>query len=170
MERIVIAVMFLISVHQTFGQDLTELEKRNGFKDIKLAAPVDSVKGVKFKKDIKESDEFDARLYAVEDPAYQKIGEVPIRKIELKSYKGLIYEILVVTEKDPRLMKALESIYGQSEYDMKLETYFWKGSNITLKFRSHSKNHLEMVYNSHLVRKMMKDDKGKKVEAIADDF
>ena len=75
-----------------------------------------------------------------------------------------------MTGKDPRLMKALESIYGQAEYDIKRETYFWKSENVSLKFRSHSKNSLEMVYNSQPVRKMMKEDKGKKVEAIANDF
>ena len=162
--------MVILAQSGLLAQDVNELEKRNGFKDIKLATPVDSVKGAKFRKDIRENDEFDAKLYAVEHPDYEKIGEVPVKKIELKSYKGLIYEIVVVTDKDPRLMKALESIYGLAEYDMKRETYFWKGNGVTLKFRSHSRYNLEMVYNSLLIRKMMKDDKTKKVEAIADDF
>jgi hypothetical protein len=170
MLRLSILTILMLNTCVLFAQDVTELEKRNGFKDIKLATPVDSIKGIKFKKDFKEADEFDAQVFAVEHADYAKIGEVPVKKVELKSYKGLIYEILVVTEKDPRVMKALESIYGQAEYDMKNETYFWKGNNITLKFRSHSKHFLEMVYNSANVRKMMKDDKGKKVEAIADDF
>jgi hypothetical protein len=148
----------------------TELEKRNGFKDIKLNTSVDSVRGVNFKKDFKEKDEFEAKLYTVDHPDYKKIGEVEIRKIELKAYKGLIYQIVVVTEKDPRLMKALESIYGKSEYDLKNETYFWKGKNMLLKFRSHSKNQLEMVYYSFIVNNLMKEDKGKKVDDIAEDF
>jgi hypothetical protein len=170
MVKYSIVVLLVLSSGVLYGQDISELEKRNGFKDIKLGMPADSVKGVKFKKDIKESDEFDARQYEVSDPEYSKIGEVDVKSIELKAYKGLIYEITVVTVKDTRLMKALESIYGQAEYDIKRETYFWKSNSVTLKFRSHSKHSLEMIYNSQLVRKMMKDDKGKKVEAIADDF
>jgi hypothetical protein len=67
-------------------------------------------------------------------------------------------------------MKALESIYGQAEYDLKRGTYFWRGETVSLKFRSHSKNELEMLYTSFIVYKMMKADKHKKVEAIADDF
>jgi hypothetical protein len=153
-----------------FAQELSELEKRNGFKDIKLSMPVDSVKGIKFKKDFKDSGEFDAKIYTVEHPNYDKIGEVSIKKVELKSYKGLIYEITVVTDKDQRLMKALESIYGKAEYDLKNETYFWKSNLTVLKFKSHSKGSLELTYISYLVRNMMKADKGKKVEAIADDF
>jgi hypothetical protein len=170
MFRPCLLLVTVLSVYSLAAQDVSELDKRNGFKDIKLATAVDSVRGLKFKKEFKEADEFDAKLFLVDHPDYQKIGEVPIRKIELKSYKGFIYEIIVVTDKDPRVMKALESIYGQAEYDLKKETYFWKTNNITLKFRSHSKNNLEMVYNSALIRKMMKEDKGKKVEAIANDF
>lgn len=170
MARVIFVSLFLSFSISSLAQELSELEKRNGFKDIKLTMPLDSVKGLKFKKDFKESGEFEAKLFEVDNPDYKMIGEVEVRKLELKSYKGFVYEIIVVTPKDPRIMKALESIYGQAEYDLKKETYFWKGKDITLKFRSHSKQQLEMVYNSTLIRKMMKDDKGKKVEAIANDF
>ena len=97
----------LILCQMSKGQSIPELERRNGFKDIKLGMVVDSLKGVKFKKDFKERDEFDAKLYSVENPDYAKIGEVGVSKIEVKTYKNLIYEIQVVTEKDVRLMKAL---------------------------------------------------------------
>jgi hypothetical protein len=170
MARVLIMIFAFCCPLTMLGQDITELEKRNGFKDIKLGSPADSVSGVKFRKDFKESEEFEAKLYDVTHENYKQIGEVEVKTVELKAYKGLIYEITVVTAKDPRLMKALESIYGLAEYDLKRETWFWKSENVTLKFRSHSKNSLEMVYNSQRVRKMMKDDKGKKVEAIANDF
>jgi hypothetical protein len=168
--RSILVIAFLLATLHCFSQEMTELERRNGFKDIKLAMPVDSVKGAKFKKEFKERDEFDAKVYDVENPDYAKIGEVAVKRIEVKTFKGLIYEISVVTEKDPRLMKALESIYGQAEYDLKQETYFWKGKDIVLKFRSHSRNQLEMIYYSLYVSRLMKDDKTKKVEAIANDF
>jgi hypothetical protein len=171
MLRFFIALLFSGYVGISFAQEeLSELEKRNGFKDIKLGMPVDSVKGLKFKKDFKEKEEFDAKLYEVEHPSYAKIGEVNVKSIELKAYKNLIYEISVITEKDPRLMKALESIYGKADYDMKKETYFWRGQTLVLQFRSPSKHQLEMLYGSITVRNLMKTDKAKKVEAIADDF
>jgi hypothetical protein len=151
-------------------QDTTELERRNGFKDIKLGTVVDSVKGVKFKKDFKEREIYPASLYSVDHPDYARIGEVKVTKVELKAYKNLIYEISVVTDKDPRLMKALESLYGKAEYDIKHQTYFWKGEGIVLKFREHGKHHLEMLYYSSTVLKMMKTDKEKKVDEIANDF
>ena len=153
------------------GQDIAELERRNGFKDLKLGMPIDSVKGEKkLKKEFREQEEFPAKLYGVEHPDYEKIGEVRVLKVEIKTYHDLVYQIHVVADKDPRLMKALESIYGRADYDLKKETYFWKGNTLILKFRSFSRNQLEMIFSSYVILKMMKDDKGKKVEDIADDF
>lgn len=153
------------------GQNVAELERRNGFKDLKLGMHIDSLKGEKkLKKEFREQEEFPASLYSIEHPDYQKIGEVAVARIEVKTYKGEVYQINVITEKDPRLMKALESIYGPSDYDLKKETYFWKGKTLILKFRSFSRNQLEMIFTSYLILQKMKDDKGKKVEDIADDF
>jgi hypothetical protein len=171
MLKSTLLLLLLTMFYAVAGQDIAELERRNGFKDLKLGMSIDSVKGEKkFKKEFKEQNEFVSRLYTVENPDYAKIGEIPISRIEIKTYKDLVYQIHVVTDKDPRLMKALESVYGSADYDLKKETYFWKGQTLILKFRSFSKNQLEMIYSSYLILKMMKQDKGKKVEDIADDF
>lgn len=165
-----IILLFVFTINCSFAQDISELEKRNGFKDIKLGISVDSIRGAKLKKEFKEKDEFPAMLFEVENPAYEKIGEVPVKSVDVKAYKNLIYEIHVVVDKDVRVMKALESLYGKSEYDMKAEIYFWKAQNLVLKFGSHGKHHLELTYISFPIHKMMKEDKGKKVEDIAEDF
>jgi hypothetical protein len=166
--------LLLIVIARTFavsGQDIAELERRNGFKDLKLGIPLDSVKGeVKLKKELKEQGEFPSKLYTIEHPDFTSIGEIPISRVEFKTYKDIVYQIHVVTDKDPRLMKALESIYGGADYDLKKETYFWKGQTLVLKFKSYSRNQLELIYSSYTILKMMKDDKGKKVVDIADDF
>jgi hypothetical protein len=166
---VLLCLLAIISI-SSYGQNLAELEKRNGFKDIKLGMVVDSLKGAKLKKEFMEKDEFPAKLYSVEHPDFDKIGEVKVNKIEVKAYKNLIYEITIVCDKDLRMMRALESIYGKSEYDLKKETYFWRTENVILKFRSHSKNHLELLYISFPVLKMMKADKNQKVDDIANDF
>ena len=163
-------LLILFFAFTASAQKINELEKRNGFKDLKLGMPVDSIKGIKLKKEFKERDEFDAKLYSVDDPLYASIGEVAVNKIELKAYHDKVYQIHVVTDKDPRLMKALESIYGIAQYDMKRETYFWTGQTLVLKFRSASRNQLEMIYTSFLVLNEMKSEKDKKVTDIADDF
>lgn len=166
-----LSIITLLASLVVSGQDIAELERRNGFKDLKLGVPIDSVKGEKkMKKEFLERDEFIAKLYTIDHPDYESIGEVQVNKVEIKTYKDLVYQIHVVADKDPRLMKALESIYGQAAYDMKRETYFWKGNTMVLKFRTFSRNQLEMIFSSYVVLQQMKDDKGKKVEDIADDF
>lgn len=166
-----LALFTLILIATTApAQKILELERRNGFKDVKLGMVIDSLQGVKLKKEFKEQNEFEAKLFEIENPALASIGEVAVNRVEAKTYKDLIYQIHVVTDKDPRIMKALESIYGLAEYDMKRETYFWRGKSLVLKFRSYSKNQLEMIYTSFPVLEMMKIDKGKKVQDIADDF
>jgi len=152
------------------AQDLAELERRNGFKDIKLGTSIDSVTVTTLEKEFKERNEFPAKLFRVENVAYNTIGEVKVSRVEVKTYKDTIYEIGVWTAKDPRLMKALESLYGRADFDMKNETYFWKTDNIVLKFKSEGKSKLVLTYISPPVHKSMKEDKDRKVDDIANDF
>lgn len=165
-----IFLFFFIISHYCFSQSAAELEKRNGFKDIRLGMAIDSVKGYKLKKEFREKNEYPAKLFEVEHEDYASIGEVKVHKVELKTYKDLIYEINIIAAKDPRLMKALESLYGKSEYDMKNETYFWKTDSLILKFKSEGKQKLQMLYVSYGIHNMMKADKDKKVDDIANDF
>lgn len=152
------------------AQDANELVRRNGFKDIKLGTSVDSVKGATFLKDLIELKEFETKLYEVDNPDVKKVGEVEVKKVELKTYKGLIYEIIVTTEKDPRIMKGLEKSFGKATYNIRSETYSWRAPNIiSLNFKG-IRNGLKLTYLSHPVIKLMYADKNKKVEEIADDF
>lgn len=163
--------IFLTCISLTlFAQDdLTELDKRNGFKNIKMTMHIDSVPGAVFKKDIKEKGH-PTKLYEIVHPDNATIGEVPVNKIEVKTYKDLIYEITVITEQDTRLMKGMERVLGKPVYDVRDETYTWVGKNLTLKFSKASKKTLQLYYSSILVRKMMEEDKRKKIDDIADDF
>jgi len=170
MHKLKIFLLLTIISPYCISQSLPELEKRNGFKDIKLGMLIDSIKGFKLKKEFKEKNEYPAKLFEVAHDDYNSIGEVKIHKVELKTYKDLIYEINIVTEKDARLMKALESLYGKSDYDMKNETYFWKTDSLILKFKSEGKQKLQMLYVSYGIHNMMKADKDKKVDDIANDF
>lgn len=167
-----ILFMFLVTLIQLPGwsQEDSELAKRNGFKDIILGTPVDSVLGIKFKKDIKEKNEFPAQLYEVDNPSYKRIGEVKVRALELKTYKGLIYQIDVITNKDTRLMKGMEKLYGKPIYILPTDSYNWTADSLSLTFKDHSKKEIKLTYRSYPVLKMMRIDKGKKIDDIADDF
>jgi hypothetical protein len=166
--RSVITLLFLIITLSSNAQ--SELARRNGFKDIKLGDLVDSVKGAVFKKDFIELKEFPAKLYEVEHTNYQKIGSVEVKHIELKTYKGLIYEIKVSTAKDPQVMKALEKSYGKAIYSIRSEHFYWRAPDtLSLVYKGH-KHKIELIYRSMPVRKIMYEDKGKKVEEVAEDF
>ncbi|HAC24430.1 MAG TPA: hypothetical protein DCE81_05900, partial [Cytophagales bacterium] len=60
------------------GQSVEELNKRRGFKNIRLDFTTDSIKGLIFEKDIQERNEFSAKLYRVEHPDYESIGGVKV--------------------------------------------------------------------------------------------
>lgn len=152
------------------AQDLAELDRRNGFKDLKLGSPIDSVRTAEFKKDIKEKNEFPVKLYEVENPEYKNIGEVKVKKVEVKTYKDRVYEIIVITNKDTRLMKGMEKSFGKPTYILTTDTYNWKTQRLSLTFKDHSKNELRLTYRYYPVLKMMIEDKGKKIDDIAEDF
>jgi hypothetical protein len=167
-KKTVLTLLSFVLFFTVFAQE-TELDKRNGFKDIKLASHIDSVRGAKFKKDFKEKGHA-AQLYTIDHPDYATIGDVKVENIEVKTYKGLIFEISVITDKDQRLMKGMEKALGKPVYNMRDESYNWGGQKATLKFSSHSKNQLGLLYTSTTVYKMMREDKTKKIDDIADDL
>ncbi len=169
MKRFILPIFLLISSFAS-SQDVNELARRNGFKDIKLGSPVDSVKGAVFEKDFIELKEFEAKLYEVKNEAYKKIGDADVKSVELKTYKGLIYEIIVTTPKDPRIMRGLEKSYGKAAYNLRSENYAWRApEQLSLVYKGHHKD-VKLTYKSFPVIKMMYADKKKKVEEIADDF
>ena len=161
----------LISFFSARSQNVAELVRRNGFKDIKLGSPVDSVQGAIFEKDFIEMKEFEAKQYEVKNPSYEKIGEAEVKGVTLKTYKGLIYEIIVTTPKDPRIMKGLEKSYGKATYNLRTETYNWHvPKQISLIYKGENKKEVTLTYRSYPMVKLMYADKKKKIEEIADDF
>ncbi len=170
MTNRLVTIFFMVISITAWSQSNSELAKRNGFKDIKLGMPVDSVPGVKFVKDIKEKNEYPAQLYEVDHADYKSIGEVKVKEVELKAYKGLVYEIGVITQKDTRLMKGMEKAYGKPKYILPTDTYNWTADSLSLTFKDYSKREIKLTYRSYPVLKMMRVDKGKKIDDIADDF
>ncbi|MGC4021629.1 MAG: hypothetical protein QM734_06655 [Cyclobacteriaceae bacterium] len=171
MIKKILFVLLSLLVFSAKSQDSEELARRNGFKDIKLGSLIDSIKGAVFQKDFIELKEFEAKLYEIKDnPAYEKIGEASVKSVEMKVYKGLIYEIIVMTPKDPRIMQGLEKSYGHAKYSVRTETYSWHVKDkIGLTYKGLHKE-IKLVYRCYPVIKMMYADKKKKIEEVADDF
>jgi hypothetical protein len=170
MTKVSLCFLLLLLTSFAWAQDISELDRRNGFKDLKLNMPIDSVKGAEFKKDVKEKNEFPAKLYEVSNDAYKHVGEVKVKSVEVKTYKDIVYEIVVITHKDQRLMKGMVKSFGQPKYILTTDTYNWLGTSLSLTFKDHSRNEIKLTYRCFPVIKMMFADKGKKIDAIAEDF
>jgi len=169
MKKTFIAFALLLVFKIINAQDIAELNRRNGFKDIKLGSSIDSIKGATLKREFKEKNEFEAKLYEVNHADYKTIGEVEVKNLQLMTYKDLVYKIIVSTSKDARVMKALEKSYGKATYVVRTISYNWAAENLSLTFKAH-KNKIELIYRSYPVLRKMAEDKGKKIEEIAEDF
>jgi len=171
LARVCCFIAFLLAADLCLAQSNPELDSRNGFKDIRLGTRADSVQGARLKKEFTEKDNVHpSQRYEVTNPNYASIGEVKVRKVELTAYRNLIQTISVVTDKDPRLMKALESLYGLATYDAKNNRYFWRGDSLVLSYESVSKKELLLEYRSLHVPRLMVKDRERKIDNIADDF
>lgn len=122
-----------------------------------------------YKKDIVELKMFPAKIYETKHTDYKSIGEVAVKKLQLKTYKGLIYEINVYLPKDPRVMQGLEKSYGAATFSVRMHAYYWNAENLSLVFKGDGKKIL-LTYKSAPMLKMMHEDKSKKVEQVAEEF
>lgn len=113
---------------------------------------------------------YPSQTYVVDHPDYASIGDVKVRSVELGAYRNLIETITLITEKDPRLMRALENLFGAATYDARNNRYFWRGESIILTYQSHAKKDLLLEYRSLLIPHMMSEDRRGKIDKIADDF
>lgn len=158
------------SVAQVQEPDSEELENRNGFKNIRLNSPVDSVKGAVLKDDITEKGGIRAKLYSVTGEDYKTVGDVKIERVQIKAYKGLVYEITVITEKDPNLMKAYSKSLGKPSFSIRTNLYSWRSKSVVLYFSPSGKDNLRLTYRSYPVFRLMAEDKGRKVDDIINDL
>ena len=166
--HIILILSFFIT--NVAAQSVAELDKRNGFQDIKMASAVSEYEGLEYKKDVQDKVFPQAQLYVAKKGYYTSIGSLKIYDLEVKTYKGDIFEIRIITEKDPKLYKGLKQIYGEPEYSYRAGETQWNSKNIRLSYIPHSKRKMEMVYFSHIVSARLKEEKKKKIEEIADDF
>lgn len=170
MVRMLWVLLFLVSIGVS-GQGLDELEKRNGFKDIKLMSLVTKYEGLELKKEGVEDERFpNTTIYSAKKGYYETIGKLKIYDLEVYAYKDSIYQINVVTEKDPNLYKGMKKLFGEPEYAYGSERYYWGTDKLRLAYGSYSRNKIEMVYFSHLMVEKRKQEKKQVVEDIADDF
>lgn len=172
MRFVVFISILLLSSQASFAQHLDSLEKKRSFKDIRLDTAVNIYEGLEFKKLIadKENNLEEVSLFVSKKGEYTHIGAVKIQSLEVKAYKGLIYDILVITEYHPDLYKGLVRNFGEAEFAIRSNKYFWSTPSVRLTFAGLPKNKLELHYFSYLLKDRLKAEAAAQVESIADDF
>ena len=165
-----LTVLFLFLSLSVFSQSVDELDKRNGFKDIKLMSTVHDYDGLEYAKDEFDENYKDVKVYTARKGYYTSIGNIKVYDLEVRTYRDSIYQIMVITEKNPDLYKGLKKVFGKPEYHMRKEFYHWTGKNLRLSYVPTQKDKLELTYESFLMREKLKDNKEQVIEDIASDF
>ncbi|MDH5396573.1 MAG: hypothetical protein OEX02_00395 [Cyclobacteriaceae bacterium] len=154
------------------GQSVEELDKRNGFKDIKLNSEITQYDELEFKKKIKDEVFPDAKLYVNKKGSYTTIGNIPVIGVEVSTYKDRIFQIRVETDKNTNLYKGLATAFGEGSWSLRKKAYVWSAENLSLVFRSVGKNKesLELIYYSYVMVRERKEEKKEYVREVSDDF
>ena len=163
-----LVLCFIVSV--SLAQSTKELDKRNGFKDIKLATEIKQYEGLEYKEDITNEAFKKLSVYTKKKGYYESIGSIKIREVEVLAYKGEVYKITVITEKNPKLYNGLKKAFGEATFSYRNDNYYWSTDNITLTFGNKAKTKLKLEYTSHIMKRRLKEDKKEEIEDISQDF
>jgi len=166
--RIIITLLFLSASLPGFSQNSDELDRRNGFKDIKILSDINTYSGLEFWKDDKSKP--DHAIYRSKKGNYEKIGEVDISKITVYTYRDLIFKLEVITDKDEKLFRSLEKAYGKISSSLAASYSFWEGENIRLNYETEGSKKIKLTYQSKKIKQIIALDKKKEVDSLSTEF
>jgi hypothetical protein len=167
LNQVFIPVFLMISF-SAWSQDVSELEERFGFKDIRLEAEISDYP--QFELSGKKHDTEGVSIYEATRDSYTSIGDIKIFDVTVLAYRGRIFEITVVTKKDSKLYKGLEKAFGKPQITVGYGAYTWKTDKLSLVFRSYSKSKLELKYHSFGFERWLKEEKEEDIEEVSSDF
>lgn len=177
MKTITIITLLLASF--LVNAQVTELDEKRGFQDIKLGSDPKGYSSLEFKKTTKD-DHFkknkkdeslpEVDLYVPSGENYEEVGGIKIHKLIVKAFDNKIYSIEILAEKNPDFYKGLEARYGEANYSLPSNSYVWNGKEVRLSFKSHSKNKVMLTYFMFAVKDWIKAKEKETLKSIADDF
>ena len=133
------------------AQISTELEKKNGFRNIELSDRVDYYTYGSNLKMFKKLDSIAANPfegasnfnYKYVKPDHEKIGNSKIIGIYVKTLEKKIYQISVFVKRDDNLFSTLKNAYGSpiaeigfNDPEAKIKLMSWTGGDVNCKFYS----------------------------------
>lgn len=165
--KYILSLLLLVGTVTLYAQN-NELDERNGFKNVKLLSKATEYPELKFDK--QQAEAFKA-IY-VRKPGYiESIGEIPIKDLKVYTYKDLIYQIDVITNKEPELFKGLEAAFGKAKFSVVGNEYYWQGNRIKLTYSSMKGGKKTiMTYSTDKVKDLIKQDEQAEIKQLSEDF
>ena len=155
----------------SYAQSQNALEEKHGFQDIILDSEVTDNKNFVFKKSIRnKKTEQPILLYERIKGTYQRIGDVPVKTLEVKTFLGKIIEIRIIADKDEDIMRALKKLYGEPYFSVRSNAWEWRSEGVLLALSATGKNKLEIIYSSRKFNQYIQDHKEEGIENISNDF
>lgn len=165
--RILFTLLILVGSISLYAQN-NELDERNGFKNIKLLSKATDYPELKFDK--QQAEEFKA-IY-VSKPGYlESIGDIQIKDFKAYTYKDLIYQIEIITNKEPELFKGLEAAFGNAKFSVVGNEYVWQGTKVKLTYSSiKGGKKTIMTYSAPEIKDIIKQDEQAEIKQLSEDF
>ena len=166
--RILITLFFIGLSISSYGQSGAELDKRNGFKDIKLLTDISLYPGLEYWKEDKSKP--DHAIYRSKKGSYEEIGKIEVSGITVYTYRDLIFKIEVIAAKDEKLFRSLEKAYGKINSSLAQSYSYWDGEKVRLNYETLGKKKIKLTYLSKQIKHMIALDKKKAVDSLSTEF
>ena len=153
---------------KTYAQNGEELDRRNGFKDIKLLSNINDNAKLEFSRNVRDKPDY--AIYKPRKGQYDKIGDINIKKLNVYVYRKQIYQIEITTDKSMQLFKSLEKAFGKINTSMVSKNAFWEGEKVRLNYLVEGSNKLILRYRSRDIDKIIAIDDKKKIDSLSTEF
>ena len=90
--------------------------------------------------------------------------------LDVKAYRGTVYEIKVITENESKLAESLKNAFGKPNYSVRSGTYTWESSSLSLSLISKGKSKFELIYLWSGIKKLVRKDHQEEINQISEDF
>ncbi|MEN8123427.1 MAG: hypothetical protein ABFS35_24030, partial [Bacteroidota bacterium] len=163
-------LIFLFTVLGFIGyaQSEKELDKRNGFKDIKLLSDITTYDGLEYTKPLKNNPGHS--IYKAKKGNYESIGDIDIYNLVVYAYKNQVYQINITTKKEEKLFRSLEKAFGKVNTSLITPNPYWDGENVRLIYIVIGSKKITLSYQSKKIRQIIASDKKKAVENLTTEF
>lgn len=140
MKKVTILIIFLaINTSLVFAQNIKKLDEKNGFKELILGSPYESLKKYLAENPTETDNKEETAMYEVVDSSFFEVGESDINTINARFFKGKLESIIIETKglaNSKEFLHALTLAYGKGEKrNTYIEEYHWDGKKTSMYYK-----------------------------------